>query len=168
MTKKQKTKHVPGHKSQTPRPHVISKVLNLLPQTLPPPSTFIPPKTLFLGEGDFTFTKSLHTSLKTCAIPTDFYCTSYESKSEVLVKYKQRAKDSLEYLDKQDGCKVRYNVDAMNLDKSEQLKGLKVRECVWVSASGVFCSSCLRVCVRVCLCVVLLLLFLLFPSFPPP
>ncbi|GMI03431.1 hypothetical protein TrRE_jg6207 [Triparma retinervis] len=107
------------------RPHVISKVLRLLPSSLPPPKSFKPPKALFLGEGDFSFTSTLHSNLLSHSVPTRWVCTSYEPAAAVLSKYKEKASSSLSYLREAEGCEVLHGVDAMNLDKCQPLEGEK-------------------------------------------
>lgn len=86
----------------------------------PPPSPTIPfdpnERILLIGEGDFSFARSL-VAHHGCA---DLLATCYDSAATLAEKYPQ-AVDNIAYIEGE-GMRVAYEVDATNLGKSKEVK----------------------------------------------
>ena len=95
--------------SQTSKSHDAAKRHLLPAPTIP----FLPAdRILLVGEGDFSFSKSLLTA-HSC---TSLIASSYDKYSTVIEKYPQ-ARGNLQALEKEEKCKLIYGVDATKLGK---------------------------------------------------
>ncbi|KAL6712808.1 hypothetical protein ACLMJK_009649 [Lecanora helva] len=82
--------------------------------TPPPIVPFLPTdRILLVGEGDFSFSRSLLTEHGCSSL----IATSYDKQSVVTTKYPQ-ARTHVQALEAEDDCKVLYGVDAVKLGKS--------------------------------------------------
>lgn len=72
---------------------------------------------LLVGEGDFSFSKSIVEEHGCC----DITATCLDSKEELFEKYTPQAQEHVTYLE-QEGQTVLYNVDATKLDKNKTLQ----------------------------------------------
>ncbi|PPJ51846.1 hypothetical protein CBER1_09567 [Cercospora berteroae] len=71
---------------------------------------------LLIGEGDFSFSRSIVAEHGCC----DVTATCYDSQEELFEKYKPQAESHVQYLE-EEGQKVLYSVDATRSDKHKQL-----------------------------------------------
>ncbi|KAI5359847.1 putative 25S rRNA (uridine-N(3))-methyltransferase BMT5 [Septoria linicola] len=71
---------------------------------------------LLIGEGDFSFAKSIVEEHGCC----DVTATSYDSQDDLFAKYNPQAEEHVKYLE-EEGQHVLYNVDATKLDKNKPL-----------------------------------------------
>ncbi|KAM3420683.1 hypothetical protein BST61_g3938 [Cercospora zeina] len=71
---------------------------------------------LLIGEGDFSFSRSLVAEHGCC----DITATCYDSQEELFGKYRPQGESHVQYLEDQ-GQKVLYNVDATKLDQHKPL-----------------------------------------------
>ena len=72
---------------------------------------------LLVGEGDFSFAKSIVEHHRCC----DVTATCLDSKDDLYVKYKPQAEENIQYLEGESQT-VLYNVDATKLDSIKSLK----------------------------------------------
>jgi 25S rRNA (uracil2634-N3)-methyltransferase len=72
---------------------------------------------LLVGEGDFSFSKSIVSDHGCC----DIVATCLDSQAELFEKYDPQAKEHVEYLE-EEGQTVQYCVDATKLDENKSLK----------------------------------------------
>jgi 25S rRNA (uracil2634-N3)-methyltransferase len=83
-----------------------------------PTIPFIPEedRILLIGEGDFSFAKSIVEHHGCC----DITATCYDGQAELFGKYKPQAEEHIKYLE-DEGQTVLYNVDATKLDANKTL-----------------------------------------------
>jgi 25S rRNA (uracil2634-N3)-methyltransferase len=102
-----------AHKTKPQRIHKHTKA-----KALPPTIPFQPEdRILLIGEGDFSFAKSIVNEHGCC----DVTATCLDSKEELFEKYKPQGEEHVAYLE-EEGQTVLYGVNAMKLDKSKTLK----------------------------------------------
>lgn len=120
-TKKRKLEGVSPAKRDTGRPQKSAKTSQKAAQhqrQLEPVIPFDPEERLLLvGEGDFSFAKSIVEHHGCC----DVTATCFDSRAELLEKYNPQAEEHISYLE-DEGQTVLYAVDATKLDSTKALK----------------------------------------------
>lgn len=123
MAKNKKRKGVPLQKGpsklQKPANNGSAKKENALVKAMPKPTIpfQVDDKILLVGEGDFSFAKSLIEEHACC----DVTATCLDSQQELFQKYSPQAEQHVQYLE-DEGQNVVYSVDATKLDQSKALK----------------------------------------------
>ncbi|CAK4034541.1 hypothetical protein B0A50_07485 [Lecanosticta acicola] len=118
MAKHKKRKLHPELKKAS-KPHSQSRPAKATKAKQPEPT--IPfhaeDRILLIGEGDFSFAKSIVEHHGCC----DLTATCYDSQEELFEKYRPQAEEHVRYLE-DEGQVVLYGVDATKLDKAKALK----------------------------------------------